>query len=95
MSPSSTLALVAPETPGIPPETVLLGLPILRRTVLSALRAGFERIVVVQGSPELGRTLEGTPARMEATSRAAWLLVPVRAPSAVMVVSTSGSPPCT
>ncbi len=68
MSPSSTLALVAPETPGIPPETVLLGLPILRRTVLSALRAGFERIVVVQGSPELGRTLEGTPARMEATA---------------------------
>ena len=63
MSDSPTLALVAPEEPsGVPPETVLLGLPVIRRSVLSARRAGFGRIAVVRATPEIRAALEVTPA---------------------------------
>ncbi len=60
MSRGPTLALVPPEGPGIPPETVVLGLPLVRRTVLAARRAGFSRIVAADGSPAVRTALEGT-----------------------------------
>lgn len=58
----SLLALVAPDTPGIAPETVVLGLPMIRRTVLAARRAGFSRVVVADASPAAERVLAGTGA---------------------------------
>jgi phosphatidylglycerophosphate synthase len=69
MTTQRTLVLVPPGNPGrdtVPPETVLLGLPILRRTVLSARRAGFERVVVAGASPEgpAARALQGTAAEL-------------------------------
>ncbi len=50
---------------GVGPETVLLGLPLLRRQVLAAERAGFDRIVVepVQGSDSTA-LLAGTRAEV-------------------------------
>lgn len=64
MSAARTLALVPPaEGRGaVPPETVLLGLPIVRRTVLAASRAGFGRVVVVGGGEGVALALEGTRA---------------------------------
>ncbi len=56
----TTLALVPPVGPGIAPETPLLGLPIIRRTVLAAGRAGFERVVVAGAGPAARAALEGT-----------------------------------
>ncbi|MEX2632239.1 MAG: CDP-alcohol phosphatidyltransferase family protein [Tistlia sp.] len=51
--------------PGIGPELELLGLPLVRRNVLSAARAGIERVVVVTGTPEaLAVPLEGTLAAL-------------------------------
>ena len=47
---SRALALVAPPEPSLPPDTRLLGLPLVRRTVLSARRAGFSDVTVV-GAP--------------------------------------------
>ncbi len=44
MSDATVLALVAPDTPGIAPETIVLGLPMIRRTALAARRAGFDRV---------------------------------------------------
>ena len=52
----------------MPPETVLLGLPIIRRTVLSAQRAGFERIVVVDAAPGVRTALERTPAELASSA---------------------------
>jgi 1L-myo-inositol 1-phosphate cytidylyltransferase / CDP-L-myo-inositol myo-inositolphosphotransferase len=64
-----TLALGPPGNKmndALPPESVLLGLPILRRTVLAARRAGFVRVLVAGASPEspLGRALRGTAAEL-------------------------------
>src|SRR5262249_17785997 len=60
-----TLALVPPEdaASAISPGTVLLGLPLIRRTVLAGRKAGFARIVVAasNGGP-VSRALAGTPA---------------------------------
>ena len=69
MTAPRTLALVPPGSPGkdtVPPETVLLGLPILRRTVLAARRAGFVRVVAtgVSSDGPIGRVLQGTPAEL-------------------------------
>ncbi len=47
----------------VSPRTVLLGLPLLRRSVLAARRAGFERIVVQTAEPAgMRRLLNGVPA---------------------------------
>src|SRR5262245_45215020 len=52
----------------IPPETVLLGLPLARRTVLAARRAGFERIFVADaGSGPWATALNATPAEFVGT----------------------------
>ncbi|MGE5412998.1 MAG: hypothetical protein ACM3NW_02400 [Syntrophomonadaceae bacterium] len=56
------LALVPPPTPGIPPQTPLLGLPLARRTVLAARRAGFSRVVVAGADASRAAALEGAGA---------------------------------
>ncbi len=67
MTPASTLVLAgsgtaAPESPSA--ETVLLGLPLVRRTALAAARAGFDRVYVLDGPGGIAsRVLEGTSAR--------------------------------
>jgi phosphatidylglycerophosphate synthase len=62
------LALVEPRISGtsttVPPETSLLGLPLVRRTVLAARRAGFSPVAVVRPTPGLRAALEGTPAEL-------------------------------
>jgi len=70
------LALVAPEAPGIAPETVVLGLPLVRRTALSARRAGFARVVAVGASPAISAALAGTGAGLEPAAPAGATLLP-------------------
>jgi 1L-myo-inositol 1-phosphate cytidylyltransferase / CDP-L-myo-inositol myo-inositolphosphotransferase len=60
-----TLFLVPPAEPAsVSPGTVLLGLPIIRRTVLAASRAGFDRVAVLADDDRLGRSLAGTSAEL-------------------------------
>ncbi len=63
---SATLVLAGTgaTTPGSPtPETVLLGLPLVRRTALAARRAGFDRVYVLAGeNGAISPALEGTGA---------------------------------
>lgn len=66
---ASILALTVPEPPpAMEPDVILLGLPLVRRTVLAAQRAGFARIVAHSANPEaerrLGAALEGTGAKL-------------------------------
>ena len=68
MSDARILALTAPDGPGIAPETELLGLPLARRTALSARRAGFARVVAVDAAPELRAALSGTDAETAAAA---------------------------
>ena len=60
------LVLAGPEGPEagrrVPPETPLLGLPLIRRTVLAARRAGFSQVTVVGATPGVRAALEGAPA---------------------------------
>jgi phosphatidylglycerophosphate synthase len=63
------LVLVPPSGPGmesVPPEAMLLGLPIIRRTVLCAQRAGYARILVSGTTPAIRTALEGTRAELDA-----------------------------
>ena len=65
MTPGATLVLAgsgaAPESPSA--ETVLLGLPMVRRTALAASRAGFDRVYVLDGpGGSVSRVLDGTGA---------------------------------
>ena len=60
--PSALLVLPAPPGKGLPPDTVIAGLPLLRRIVLAATRAGFERVLVHPGAGPEPRLLEGTGA---------------------------------
>ncbi len=60
-----SLLVVLPAPPGVgtpPPDTMIAGLPLLRRIVLAAARAGFERILVHPRACPEPRLLEGTPA---------------------------------
>jgi phosphatidylglycerophosphate synthase len=66
LSVGPTLALVAPDGPAIAPETVVLGLPLVRRTVLAARRGGFARVTVVGATPALAAALEGAGAELVA-----------------------------
>ena len=45
--------------PGVAPESVLLGLPIVRRTALAARRAGFDGIGVLEPPPRRSRRARG------------------------------------
>lgn len=67
MAADVTLVILPPaahgDEPAVPPELELLGLPMIRRNVLSATRAGIERVVVVTSTPaSLRRPLDGTAA---------------------------------
>ena len=64
---SAVLALVPPSGPGIAPQTSLLGLPLARRTVLAARRAGFSRVAVVGADAALAAALEGAGADLVAS----------------------------
>jgi phosphatidylglycerophosphate synthase len=62
-APSALVILPAPPGAGAPPpETVIAGLPLLRRIVVAAGRAGFERILVHPGACPEPRLLAGTGA---------------------------------
>jgi phosphatidylglycerophosphate synthase len=60
------LALAGPEGPrtgtGVLPDAPLLGLPLIRRTVLAARRAGFSSVTVAGATPAIRAALEGAPA---------------------------------
>ncbi len=58
------LALVAPRGSGVPAETPLLGLPLIRRTVLAARRAGFASVSVAGATPGIRAALEGAAVDM-------------------------------
>jgi phosphatidylglycerophosphate synthase len=61
----STLVLVAPtDAAAVPPETVLLGLPMIRRTVLAARRVGFSRALVAGDTAALRDALDGIGAEL-------------------------------
>jgi phosphatidylglycerophosphate synthase len=73
-------ALVLVPPPGeasVPAETMLLGLPLVRRTILAARRAGFGEILWDDGEPGAGLrvALDGTPVRF----------VPASAPPAAVL----------
>ena len=76
MRDAAVLALVAPDTPGIAPETVVLGLPMIRRTALAAKRAGFRRVVVADASPAAEFALAGTGAEFAPTAPPGAMLLP-------------------
>lgn len=61
---TATIVIVIAKGSGeVGPDTVVLGLPLLRRIVLTASRAGCQDILVVDnGSFECGKLLEGTKA---------------------------------
>lgn len=62
-----SLLLILPIPPGVSspaPETVIAGLPLVRRIVLAAARAGFERILVHPRACPQPHLLAGTPAIM-------------------------------
>ena len=63
MSGDSVLVLVPPEgAVEVSPAAPLLGLPTIRRTVLAARRAGFERVVIAGATPEILGALDGASA---------------------------------
>jgi phosphatidylglycerophosphate synthase len=80
-----SLLLILPAPPGAgspPPETVIAGLPLVRRIVLAAERAGFERILVHPRACPQPQLLAGTAAALlgpdtPVASRARLVLVPV------------------
>jgi phosphatidylglycerophosphate synthase len=64
-TPSLLVVLPAPAGAGAPPpETMIAGLPLLRRIVLAAARAGFQRVLVHPRACPEPRLLEGTGASM-------------------------------
>ena len=75
-APAPSLALVAPEGPGIAPATPLLGLPLARRTALAARRAGFARVVAVSPDAALAAALQSTGAETVAAAPAGAVRLP-------------------
>jgi phosphatidylglycerophosphate synthase len=62
-TPSALVVLPAPPGRGAaPPETMVMGLPLLRRIVLAAERAGFDRVLVHPRACPEPRLLQGTRA---------------------------------
>jgi phosphatidylglycerophosphate synthase len=61
-----SLLLILPPGPGaadsVSPDTVVGGLPLLRRIVLAGMRAGFSRVLVQSHPPDIDRLLGGTAA---------------------------------
>ncbi len=74
---TTTLALIRPnETCEVPPETILLGLPLIRRTVLAAPRAGFSRVAVVGADERARAALANTAAEFPTAAPEGALLLP-------------------
>jgi phosphatidylglycerophosphate synthase len=66
-SEKSLLVVVPPEpgtATGVSADTVVAGLPLLRRIVLAGSRAGFSRVLVQSGHDDAERLLAGTTARV-------------------------------
>jgi phosphatidylglycerophosphate synthase len=82
MTQAATLILAGSgaAAPGFPSaETVLLGLPLVRRTALAAVRAGFDRVYVLSGETGPATSvLEGTGARIFPPDDAGSVLPPGR-----------------
>ena len=61
-----SLLLIVPPAPGsgarVSPDTVVAGLPLLRRIVLAGIRAGFSRVLVQSDPAGIDRLLGGTAA---------------------------------
>ena len=71
MSAARALLLVPPDGPvAVPPETPMLGLPMIRRAALGAKRAGFGCVAVpgISANDPAGRALEGTGAQLAAAA---------------------------
>jgi phosphatidylglycerophosphate synthase len=70
-----SLLLIVPPEPGsadsVSPDTVVAGLPLLRRIVLAGSRAGFSRVLVQSGRDGVERLLGGTAASVLAGARPA------------------------
>jgi phosphatidylglycerophosphate synthase len=80
----STAVVLAPGAPGF---RVIAGLPLVKRTVIGALRAGFERVVLVAGEEgERLRTLLGGDPRTRAVEIVAGDPEPVRDGGGVAVI---------
>jgi len=63
VSGGSVLVLVPPDgAVEVSPAAPLLGLPTIRRTVLGARRAGFDRVVIAGATPEILAALDGASA---------------------------------
>ena len=64
---AESLLLVVPPEPGtatnVSPDTVVAGLPLLRRIVLAGTNAGFSSVLVQSGRDDVERLLGGTAAR--------------------------------
>jgi phosphatidylglycerophosphate synthase len=64
---AESLLLVVPPEPGtatsVSPDTVVAGLPLLRRIVLAGSNAGFSSVLVQSGRDDVERLLGGTAAR--------------------------------
>ena len=60
--PSVLVVLPSPPESSVPPDTVIAGLPLIRRIVLASVRAGFEQVLVHPGACPDPRLLEGTGA---------------------------------
>jgi phosphatidylglycerophosphate synthase len=74
---TTTLALVRPEGASeVPPETVLLGLPLIRRTALAARRAGFSRVVAVGADERVRIALSDAGAELSAAAPEGARLLP-------------------
>src|SRR5215471_414109 len=66
---SKALVLVDPDpsvSPEVRPETMMLGLPIVRRSALAARKAGFDRVIVAAADDPgtLGQALADTGAEI-------------------------------
>ena len=68
MQSEDSLLVVVPPEPGtatnVAPDTVVAGLPLLRRIVLAGSRAGFSRVLVQSCHGDAERLLAGTTARV-------------------------------
>ncbi len=90
---TSPLLIILPSRiePGEPvsPELTLLGLPLIRRSVLAAARAGIDRVVVVTSAlAEMKRALDQTPATVISSGEPITLLNPGR----VLLLATNVLP---
>jgi hypothetical protein len=83
LNPTASLLVILPDAlegkPGVAPDTQLLGLALLRRTVLTAVRAGCARILVLNAEADkANRLLAGLPATVLMPTEPLPVLPPAR-----------------